>query len=64
LVLITLPSTAVGGLASRHRAAQYLSMTLGLDHVLRFVETLEANRAIDRDARKRCALPGARHRGR
>lgn len=25
---------------------------------------VQANRAIDRDARKRCALPGARHRGR
>jgi hypothetical protein len=39
-------------------------MTSGLDRALRFVEVPEANRAIDRDARKRFALPGARHRGR
>jgi len=25
---------------------------------------MRSNRAIDRDARKRCALPGERHRGR
>ena len=62
-VLITL-SSALGRLASPHGAAQYLSMTLGLDHVLRFVEAPEANRAIDRDARERFAVSGARHRGR
>jgi len=64
VVLITLSFTAVGGLASSHGAAQYLSMTSGLDYVLRFVEVPEANRAIDGDARERFAVSGARHRGR
>ena len=64
MVLITLSFTAAGRLASSHRVAQYLSTMLGSDHMPRFVEAPEANRAIDRDARERFAVSDARHRGR
>ena len=62
MVLITLSSTAAGGLASSHRAAQYLSVTLGLDPMPRFVEVPEANRVVESDAR--AAGPRAPHHGR
>jgi hypothetical protein len=60
VVLKTPSPTAVGRVAWSHGVAQYLSMTVGLDHAHRVVEAPKANRPIHSDAIKRVALLVAR----
>ena len=60
VVLITPSPTRRGLLASSHEVAQYLSMTVALDHAHRFVEAPKANRPIHSDAIKRVAVLVAR----